>query len=105
LPADAPVELEVLGPVLVPRPHELRMPLDLVAGVQQLALAVQDPHEPLPGGDELQGPVALLVELDRMLDRLGLTLQRRPPVPGRRPRRIAELLDDRLLRLLHRASR
>src|SRR2546422_9764346 len=89
LAADAPVHLEVLGPVAVAQPHEVRVPRDLVAFGEQRVLLVEHAHEPLPGRDELERPVALLVVLDRVLVGLGLAAER----PG-----IAQQLDDRLPR-------
>ncbi len=89
LAADAPVHLQVLGPVAVAQPHEVRVPRDLVAFGEQRVLLVEQAHEPLPGRDELERPVALLVVLDRVLDGLGLAAER----PG-----LAQQLDDRLAR-------
>ena len=49
LPADAPIELQVLHPVAIAQAHEFGMPADLVAMGQELGLLVEQPHEPLPG--------------------------------------------------------
>src|SRR2546422_4654122 len=97
LAADAPVNLEVLGPVAVAQPHEVRVPLDVVALGEERILLVEQAHEPLAGRDELERPVALLVVLDRVLDGLGLTAER-GLAAHRRPRGIAQQLDDRLAR-------
>src|SRR5205823_8873862 len=56
---------------------------------EQRVLLVEQAHEPLPGRDVLERPVALLVVLDRVLDGLGLAAER----PG-----LAQQLDDRLAR-------
>ena len=77
LAAHAPVEVQVLGPVAVAHAHEVRVPGDAVARRDQLLLVLEEPHEPLARGDELERPVALLVELDRVLDRLRLRDERR----------------------------
>ena len=61
---------------------------------------LEDLHEPLARGDELERPVALLVELDGVLERLRLRDQRRRAVPRRGRGGVAQQLDDRLLRLL-----
>src|SRR5262249_16675301 len=67
LPADQPVRVQALDPVLVPDPHEVRVPGQLAAGGQQpraqlgIARAVAD--VPLAAGHDLQGPVTLLEEL------------------------------------------
>ena len=88
LAADAPVDVQVLGPVPVAQAHEVGMPAHLVARREQLGLLVEQPHEPLPRRDELERPVALLVELDGVLDRLRLARSGAPRrsrgVPGSR---------------------
>ena len=92
LAADAPVELQVLGPVAVAQAHEVGMPGDAVSRLHELRLLVlEDAHEPLARGDELERPVALLVELHRVLDRLRLGHERRlsSPVRGVGARRAA----------------
>ncbi len=66
---------------------------------------LEDLHEPLPRGDELERAVALLEELHRVLDRLGLRHERGEPLAGRAAPGIAQELDDRLLRLLDRLAR
>ena len=95
LAGDAPVELEVLRPVAEAHPHEVRVPAHPLAGGDQLRAPVEETDEPLPGADELERPVALLVELDRVLDRLGLADERRLAVAGGRARGIAQHLHDR----------
>src|SRR5262249_41584183 len=104
LAADAPVHLEVLGPVPVAQAHEVRMPADLVALGEERVLLVEEPHEPLARRNELEGAVALLVELDRVLDRPRLAAEWRVRLAGRAARAVAKLLDDRLPRGLHRLA-
>src|SRR5438552_3241061 len=77
--ADQPVGVEPLDPVLVPDPHELRVPAQLPAALEQalaeggVAAAVAD--VPLPAGDDLEGMIPLLVELDGVGDRPRLANQ------------------------------
>ena len=52
------------------------MPVDLLTLGDQRLLLVQEAHEPLAGGHQLQGPLPLLVVLDGVLDGPGLPLQR-----------------------------
>src|SRR5438128_172964 len=74
LPRDVPVADEAVGPVLVPDPHELGMPAQLAAPLEhELGRRVAD--EPLSVGDDLERAGAVLPELDRVLDRLGLTFE------------------------------
>ena len=94
LPADQPVGAQALHPVLVTDPHEVRVPVQLPPALQQLLAQASVPGAvadvPLPAGDDLQRPVALLVELDRVRDRLrvsptsvaGLAQQLDHPPPG-----------------------
>ena len=51
---------------------------DAFGRADQIVLLVQQAHEPLARGHELQRPLALFVVADRVLHRLGLALQRRP---------------------------
>ncbi len=53
------------------------MPTHLGTLLEERLLLVEQAHEPLARRHQLEGPVALLVELDGVLDRLGLALQRR----------------------------
>jgi hypothetical protein len=99
LAADAPVQLEILRPVAEAKAHEVGVPLHALAGVDEIALAVEEAHEPLTGRDELEGTVALFVELHRVLDGLGLAGQGGLPVTRRRPRRIPQQPHDLLLGL------
>ena len=99
LPAQAPVEVQVLRPVAVAGGHEGRMPLHLGALREQLVLAVEQPGEPLAGRQELERAIALLEVLHRVLDALGLALQRRP-APRRAAGGITQQLDDARLGLL-----
>ena len=74
--------------------HVRRVPVQLSPARDQL-LAVSDrAQEPLPAGDDLDGPLALLEELDRARDRLRLADQ----VAG-----VLEQLDDPFARLVDRA--
>ena len=66
------------------------MPPDLAAALDQLPALVGEAHEPLPGGDELQRPVALLVVAHGVLDGARLAAQGRP-VAGGGAVRVAEL--------------
>src|ERR1051325_6042867 len=70
LPRHAPVLAEPERPVPETGAHVLGAPLELRALLQQLGLLVEQPHEPLPSGQELERALALLEELDRMLDLL-----------------------------------
>ena len=91
LTADAPVGIQAFYPGRVAGLHVRRVPGDLVAPLEKLGARVQRLDEPLTAGDDLERPVALLVELDRMSDRLGLGQQ----IAG-----FGELLDNALLGLL-----
>ena len=93
LAAHAPVGVQVLRPVAEPQPHEVGVPADLVALGEELILLVEQAHEPLAARDELERPLALLVELDAVLDR--------PRLAAKRSRR-AQLLDDDPPRLRER---
>ena len=78
LTADEPVTVEPLDPVLVAVPHVLGHPVQFAATFQQLgtqlfvAAAVAD--VPLAGADDLQGLVALLVEVRLALGGPGITV-------------------------------
>ena len=91
LPRDQPVAVEAADPVVVAVLHVRRDPLDLGAAVEHLvaqpgvAAAVAD--VPLPGGDDLERLVALLVEVRHPLGRLRLAVE----VAG-----LAQLRDHRL---------
>ena len=86
--------------MLVPHAHVVGMPDQLLAALQELgsqrlvAAAVAD--VPLTGGDDLERPVAVLVELDRVGDRLRLAHD----VAG-----LMQQLDDAGLGLLDRLAR
>ena len=64
-------------------PRDLAAALDERGAQVGVAAAVAD--VPLAGGDDLERPVAALVELDRVLDRAGLAEQLA---------RLGELFDD-----------
>ena len=95
LAADVPVGVEPLHPGPVAVGHVGRVPAQLLAPGQQPVAQGQGPDEPLAGGDDLEGPVALLVELDRVGDRAGLADQ---------VARCGQQLDDAGLGLLDRAA-
>ena len=95
LPADAPVAVQAVGPVLVPRLHVRRVPLQLAAAREQRLAELDRLDEPLPAGDDLERPIALLVELHRVRDRPRLADQ----VAG-----LAQLLDDLRARLGRRQA-
>ena len=96
LPADAPVAGQAVHPVLVAVPHVLGMPLQLAAARQQRVAELHRLDEPLAARDDLERPVALLVELHRMRDGPRLADQ---------IARLAKLLDDRRPRLRRREVR
>ena len=100
LPADAPVEVQVLRPVAEAQAHEVRVPGDPLPRLHERLLVLEDPHEPLPGGDELEGTIALLEELHRVLERLRLRDERGEPLARGAPGRVAQQLHHGLLRLL-----
>ena len=66
LPADAPIELEILRPVAVADAHRFGVPGDLLALLDQRLLLVEQAHEPLARRHQLERLVALLEELDRV---------------------------------------
>ena len=74
LPADQPVTVQAIHPVLVPDPHVGGVPADPAAGLdqgpRQFRVAPAVAQVPLPGGDDLQRLAAPLVEVDRVPDRL-----------------------------------
>src|SRR5699024_12090879 len=76
LATDEPVTVEALHPVLVTSPHVLGVPGELATTSEELLPKGLVPTTvtdvPLAGGDDLQGFVALFVELDRMGDGFGL---------------------------------
>src|SRR3712207_9536646 len=73
------VAVEALDPVLVAVPHVLGDPLDLPAaldeGLAQRVVPAAVADVPLPRGDDLQRPLALLVELHRVGDRPRVAVQ------------------------------
>ena len=102
LPADQPVAVQAVHPVLVPDPHVRGMPVDLPApgqqGLGQLRVAAAVAQVPLLAGDDLQRLAALFVEVDRVPDRLGVAeqvagraQQAGDPLPGRHRRLAGEL--------------
>ena len=86
LPADAPVAVEAADPVLEAGPHVRRMPVQLAAALEQALAERQRADEPLPAGDDLERPIALLVELHRVRDRTRLAEQ-----IARRPQQLDDL--------------
>ena len=81
LPADQPVAVEALDPVLVAAPACTAgascssSPALERASARSVVVAAAVADVPLPGGDDLQRPVALLVELHRVRDRPRLAVQ------------------------------
>ena len=96
LPADAPVAVQAVGPVLEARLHVRRVPLQLAAAREQRLAELDRLDEPLPAGDDLERAIALLVELHGVRDRPRLADQ----VAG-----LAQLLDDLRARLRRRQPR
>ena len=103
LTADQPVARQAIDPVLVAGAHVRRVPGEFPpAGQQrgaQTRVPAAVPDVPLPGGHDLQRHVALLVELHRVLHRLGIAAQvprlaQHPghPLPGRLRREAGQLL-------------
>src|SRR5690606_25187657 len=66
LPADAPVAVEPVDPVLEARAHVRRMPGDALAARHQRLALVHGPDEPLTRGQNLERTIAFLEELDRV---------------------------------------
>ena len=99
LARDQPVAGQAVDPVLVADAHEVGVPVDLAAeldeALTQLLVARAVLDVPLAGGDDLERTVALLEELHRVLDGLRLALE----VAG-----LAQQLDDGLLRREHRLA-
>ena len=79
LPGDQPVAVEPAHPVVVAVLHVPRHPAELLAAVQEdlleLGVAAAVADVPLPGGDDLQRLVALLVEVGLALGRGRLAVQ------------------------------
>src|SRR4029079_16494250 len=79
LARDQPVAVEAVDPVLEADLHVGRVPAQLLGPaeqrVAQVAVAPAVGDVPLPSGDDLEGPVALLVELDRVGDGPGLAVE------------------------------
>src|SRR5439155_18144277 len=69
LAADAPVAVEAVHPVLVTRLHVLRMPFQLAAPHEQSVAELDRLDEPLTARDDLERPIAFLVELHGVRDR------------------------------------
>ena len=75
LAADAPIAREAIHPVLEARAHVGRVPFELASPRDQRLAVIQRADEPLPAGDDLNRALALLKELHRVRQRLGLALQ------------------------------
>ena len=79
LAADEPVAVEPSDPVLIADPHVLGHPVQLPApldeGVAQGLVAPAVADVPLAGGDDLEGALALLEELHRVSNGLGVADQ------------------------------
>ena len=99
LSAHQPVAVEAVHPVLVAHSHMRWVPVDLPAPLEhriaQLLLTTAVAQVPLAAGEDLEGTVALLEELDRMGDGTGLTVELA---------RSAKQFDHPGLRLLHRSA-
>src|SRR6266540_4779511 len=61
LAADAPVGVQPLHPGFVSRTHVLGVPVELAAPLDQILPELEGLHEPLPAGDDLEGPFPSLV--------------------------------------------
>ena len=96
LPADRPVRVQPLHPRAVTVRHERREPVDLLATREQTVAQPKGRDEPLARGHDLQGSLALLVELDGVRDGPRLAEER---AGG------GEQLDDGGLGLLHGPAR
>ncbi len=66
LTADVPVPVQALDPGLVAVAHVGRVPAQLAASLEQSLAQGERPHVPLAAGDDLEGAVPALVELDRV---------------------------------------
>ncbi len=75
LAAHAPVGVEPAHPGVVALAHVGGMPAQLRAAGQELVAVLDRADEPLAAGDDLERPVALLVELHRVADRARLAEQ------------------------------
>ena len=69
------------------------MPLDRLALREKLGLSIHQPTEPLSCGEELEGSISLLEELDGMHDGFGLFLERRA-IPRRAGIGLSKHFDD-----------
>src|SRR4051794_24549720 len=96
LAADAPVAVEPVDPIVEARSSPLRHPAHFAPARLELLRVLPRPDEPLPARDDLERPLTLLVELDRVLDRLRV---------GRQRAGLGEQLRDLLLRLLRPLAR
>src|SRR5262249_49841377 len=104
LSADAPIELQILGPVAISQPHKIRMPLNAIAHLDQPVFLIHQPYEPLARRYEFQRPLALLIEFYRVFDGFWRLDQRRSAV-ARRAFSHAQQFGNRLLRGFHRLPR
>src|SRR5439155_14168266 len=80
----------------IPREHERRMPLQLAAALEKSVAELDRLDEPLATRDDLERPIAFLVELHGVRDRLRLAHE---------VARIAKLVDDSDSRLRRRQAR
>src|SRR4029453_1469459 len=76
--------------------HVSGVPGELLAAAKERLLEAQDRDEPLAARDDLERPLALLVELHHVTDRLRLPDE---------PSGLAQQVDDRRACLLHRETR
>src|SRR5262249_12454804 len=96
LSADAPIELQILGPVAISQPYKIRMPLNAIAHLDQPVFLIHQPYEPLARRYEFQRPLALLIEFYRVFDGFWRLDQRRSAV-ARRAFSHAQQFGNRLL--------
>src|SRR4029077_1039385 len=75
LAAYSPVAGEAVDPVLVAGTHVRRVPAQLTPARDQRVAVLDRANEPLARGDDLDGALALLVELDGAIDALRLADQ------------------------------
>ena len=104
LSTQAPILVQVLGPVAVAVLHVGRMPLDLVALGEHRVPLVDQARKPLARGQVFERAVALFEELHGVLNRFGFRAQRCAVARGT-AFRVREKFNHALLRLLHVLAR
>ena len=68
LTRDVPIDVQSLDPGLVAVLHEVRVPVQFAPAREKFLTTRERLDEPLARGHDLEGPFALLVELDRVRD-------------------------------------